>query len=161
MAILSSTELGEGVVNLIVDHDPRITATNCKTGSLLMSTLTALVGLRFVKLDDGNTTNVSFGDTRDLQKFMSDNGPVNGWVTGLYREALPALSYFPTSVIWWETSAKLIKIVQLTITRDAGKKPTVEQWIMYAKDGSSVITTVSDAVAYTGAFETSRTRTIT
>jgi hypothetical protein len=66
---------------------------------------------------------------------------------------------FPTSEIWWESSSKLKKIVELTTTW-AGSKITAEEWKMYDTDGSTVLVTVTDAISYSGVFETTRTRTI-
>ena len=63
-------------------------------------------------------------------------------------------------MIWWESAAKLKKIVERTVTW-TGAFPTTDAWKVYAADGSTVLATVSDAISYSGAFETTRTRTIT
>ena len=71
---------------------------------------------------------------------------------------------FPTSVIWWETAAKLKKVVEKTITRSGGGAtnvaPTPIVWEVYDTDGATVLATVSDAITYSGVTEVSRTRTI-
>jgi hypothetical protein len=70
---------------------------------------------------------------------------------------------FPTSVIWWESSAKLKKIVEKTITRTGtgtNVAPTPIVWKIYDTDGSTVLVTVTDTITYNGVFETDRTRTI-
>jgi len=97
---------------------------------------------------------------RQLIHFI-DNGPAEGFVSGAYREILPSADPFPTSEIWWESSSKTKKIVELTITRNANKIPTAEEWKVYDTDGSTVLATVTDTISYTGIFETSRTRAIT
>lgn len=101
---------------------------------------------------------------RQLIHFIED-GPAEGFASGAYKEVLPAASPFPTSVIWWGSSSKLKKIVEKTITRSGGSAtnvtPTPIVWKVYATDGSTVLATVSDAISYSGVFETSRTRTIT
>jgi len=96
---------------------------------------------------------------RHLVHFI-DDGPACGFTSGAYKETLPAGNPFPTQAIWWESASKLKKIVELNVTRDAQKKPTAEQWKMYDTDGSTVLCTVTDSIAYSGIFETTRTRTI-
>jgi hypothetical protein len=100
---------------------------------------------------------------RQLIHFI-DNGPAEGFASGAYREILPAADPFPTSIIWWESSSKLKKIVEKLITRSGGGAtniaPTPIVWKVYDTDGSTVLATVSDAVSYSGPFETNRTRTI-
>lgn len=94
---------------------------------------------------------------RQLIHFI-DDGPAEGFASGAFREILPSGNPFPTSVIWWDSSSKTTKILELTITRDSGQKPTQEQWKMYDVSGS-VLVTLTDAITYSGVFETSRTRT--
>lgn len=100
---------------------------------------------------------------RDIIHFI-DDGPGDGFASGAYKETLPAGDPFPTSIIWWESSSKLKKIVEKTIERVAGPAtnvaPTPVVWKLYDTDGTTVLVTVSDAIAYSGVFETSRTRTI-
>jgi len=94
---------------------------------------------------------------RQLIHFI-DNGPAEGFTSGAYRETTGTV--FPTNVIWWESSSKLKKIVEKNITW-TGSNPTTIEWKVYDTDGSSLLATVSDAVSYSGPFETNRTRTIT
>jgi hypothetical protein len=95
---------------------------------------------------------------RQLIHFI-DEGPAEGFTSGAYKETLPAASIFPTSVIWWESSSKLKKIVEKTITW-TGVNPTTIEWEIYDTDGSTVLATITDAISYSGIFETTRTRTI-
>jgi hypothetical protein len=95
---------------------------------------------------------------RQLIHFI-DDGPAEGFASGAYKEILPAADPFPTSAIWWESSSKLKKIVELTVVY-SGPFPTSEEWKIYDTDGSTVLATVTDAISYSGPFETSRTRTI-
>lgn len=94
---------------------------------------------------------------RQLIHFI-DEGPAEGFATGAYREVTGTI--FPSAIIWWESSDKLKKIVSQEITW-SGAKPTQVDWKIYASDGSTVLATVSDAITYSGVFESSRTRTIT
>jgi hypothetical protein len=94
---------------------------------------------------------------RQLIHFIND-GPAEGFPSGSYRETTPT-GPFPTSEIWWESSSKLKKIVSLDTTW-SGASITQEVWKVYDTDGSSVLATITDAISYSGAFESSRTRTI-
>lgn len=94
---------------------------------------------------------------RQLIHFI-DDGPAEGFVSGAYKETTPT-GPFPTSEIWWESSSKLKKIVSLDTTW-SGAVITQEVWKVYDTDGSTVLVTVTDAISYSGIFETSRTRTI-
>lgn len=101
---------------------------------------------------------------RQLIHFINE-GPAEGFVSGAYKEVLPADDPFPTSVIWWESSGKTKKIVEKTITRSGGAAtnvtPTPIVWDIYDTDGTTKLATVSDAVTYSGIYETDRLRTIT
>lgn len=96
---------------------------------------------------------------RQLIHFIED-GPATGFATGAYKETLPSADPFPTSFIWWTSAAKTAKIVELTITYNSNKTPSAEEWKMYDTDGTTVLSTVTDAISYSGVFETTRTRTI-
>ena len=93
---------------------------------------------------------------RQLIHFI-DNGPAEGFASGAYRENVGGI--FPTSITWYEDNTKVKKIVEKLLTY-TGAFPTTIQWKIYDTDGSTVLATVTDAIAYSGAFETSRTRTI-
>ena len=95
---------------------------------------------------------------RDLIHFI-DGGPADGFASGAFKETLPVGAPFHTSEIWWESASKVEKIVELTITRNANQTPATEVWKMYDTDGSTVLVTVTDTMAYSGVFETTRTRT--
>lgn len=96
---------------------------------------------------------------RQLIHFINE-GPANGFLSGAYKETLPFGSPFPTSIIWYEDSTKVKKIVEKSLTYAGNKTITNILWQMYAIDGISVIATVSDAITYDRVFETTRTRTI-
>ena len=96
---------------------------------------------------------------RQLIHFI-DGGPALGFLSGAYREMLPAASPFITQIIWWESAAKLKKILEKNLTLNAQKNPTTIEWKMYDTDGSTVIETVVDTISYSTVFELSRTRTI-
>jgi hypothetical protein len=86
-----------------------------------------------------------------------DDGPT--YLSGAYREILPAGNPFPTSIVWWESASKINKIVETIITRNANKMPSSVVWQLY--DVGSVVETVTDSISYqNNIFEISRTRTI-
>lgn len=95
---------------------------------------------------------------RHLIHFI-DDGPGGGFASGAFKETLPVASVFPTSEIWWESSSKAKKIVSLDTTW-TDINITQEVWKVYDTDGTTVLATVTDAIAYSAIFETSRTRTI-
>ena len=100
------------------------------------------------------------GALRQLIHFI-ESGPAEGFASGAYFEALPSANPFPTSEIWWESAAKLKKIVSLDTTWNANKTINTETWKVYdASDGSTVLVTVTDTHAYSGPFLTSTTRAI-
>lgn len=96
---------------------------------------------------------------RHLIHFI-DEGPAEGFASGAYKETLPSGDPFPTSFIWWESSDKLKKIIEETITYNTNKTIATDTWKMYDTDGFTVLATVSDTILYSGVFETSRTRII-
>jgi len=109
--------------------------------------------------DLDNGLNVGHKALRHLIHFI-DDGPACGFASGAYKEILPAGNPFPTQAIWWESAAKLKKIVEFNVTRDVQKKPTTEEWKMYATDGSTVLCTVTDTITYSGVSEDTRTRAV-
>jgi len=93
---------------------------------------------------------------RQLIHFI-EAGPAEGFASGAYQEITGTV--FPTAIVWWESSAKLKKIVERLLTW-TGINLTTDQWKVYAADGVTVLATVTDAISYSGVFETNRTRTI-
>jgi hypothetical protein len=87
-------------------------------------------------------------------------GPMDGWPSGAVRDTLPFGSPFPTEIVWWSDATRTKKIVQKDITF-AGPFPTLIRWAVYDATGLVVLATVTDAISYSGPFETSRTRTVT
>lgn len=93
---------------------------------------------------------------RQLIHFI-DSGPAEGFASGAYNETTYS-GVFPTAEVWWESAAKLKKIVSVDTTW-SGILITQEVWKMYDSAGS-VLVTVTDSVSYSGILETSRTRTV-
>ena len=109
-------------------------------------------------LSGGGISEAAHKTLRQLIHFI-DEGPGEGFVTGAYKEILPAGTPFATSVIWYEDSTKAEKIVEKTLTYSGAFIQTIE-WKVYDTDGSTVLATVTDTFTYSGAFELSRTRAI-
>ena len=97
----------------------------------------------------------SEANKRLLENFI--DAPAEGWPSGVYREATGTL--YPSAITWWTSSAKTTKIVEKLITW-TGVTPTAVQWKLYDSTGTTVLSTITDTIAYSGVFETSRTRTI-
>lgn len=104
----------------------------------------------------GGLTESGHRTLRQLIHFI-DDGPAEGFASGAYKETTGTI--FPTAEVWWESNSKLKKIVSLDTTW-TGVNITQEIWKVYDTDGSTVLATVTDAISYSGVFETSRTRTI-
>jgi len=58
MAILGSTDLGDGLLTLQIDHDPTSTSTDARAGSIFIDANNN----QWRKLDDGSSTNVRLVD---------------------------------------------------------------------------------------------------
>jgi len=86
-----------------------------------------------------------------------DEGPAEGFASGATKTISGGTNAFPTTVTWRRADAT--KLVEQVVTW-TGSKPTAVQWEIYAADGSTVLATVTDAITYSGVFETGRTRTI-
>ena len=123
-----------------------------KAGALLGRDSTGIFNLR-------SGTGLSEATHRTLRQLIHfiDEGPAEGFASGAYRSITGTV--FPTAIVWWTSAAQTSKIVEKLITY-TGAFPTTIQWKMYDVDGSTVLATVTDAISYSGAFETSRTRTI-
>ena len=95
---------------------------------------------------------------RDLIQFI-DDGPTSnfGFTTGSYKE-ITYTGALITQEIWWEDNTKTEKIVQLDVTYN-GALPTLEVWQLFDLDGTTVLLTLTDTIAYSGSLETTRTRT--
>jgi hypothetical protein len=86
-------------------------------------------------------------------------GPFEGFTTNAV--SITTGGAFPTSIIWYTDNTLLYKIVEKQITYNTNKTPATLYWAVYASDGVTVLATAADAITYSGAFETSRTRTLT
>lgn len=95
---------------------------------------------------------------RELIHLADGGGPWGGFIPGAFREKLPLGSFFPMSCTWWESSAKLKKILELTVTRNPNKTLATKTWIAYNTDGVTPVETITETIARSGIIETSRTR---
>ena len=94
---------------------------------------------------------------RQLVHFV-DNGPSEGFDSGAYRETTGTI--FPTAIVWYDKSGEgKKKIIEKLITW-TGVNPTTIVYKIYDAT-ETLLATASDAISYSGVFETSRTRTIT
>ena len=93
---------------------------------------------------------------RQLIHFI-DNGPAESFASGAYRETTGTT--LPTAVVWYDKiGAGRKKIVEKLVTwTGALASPIV--WKIY-DSSETLLATVTDTITYSGAFETSRLRTI-
>lgn len=97
---------------------------------------------------------------RQLIHLADGDGPFEGFASGAFLDT-EAVS-FPSASIWYTDSSKTKKIVSQFVTYNNNNKSiATEQWKAYDVDGTTVLSTVTDTITYKGAFELSRTRTIT
>lgn len=94
---------------------------------------------------------------RQLIHFI-DEGPTNGFASGAYKVIIG--QPFPTSIVWYTNSSQSYKIVEKLITYNVQKLITNIVWNMFDTDGVTIIHSVTDSIAYTTAFESTRTRAI-
>ena len=130
------------------------------TTAITVGTGLALVG---TSLESTVTSGITENQHKTLRQLihLANQGPYEGFASGAYQETLPAAAVFPTSFIWWESAAKLKKIVEETVTYNSQKLITSDEWKVYNTDGVTVLKTATDTITYSGVFETNRTRTIT
>lgn len=122
-------------------------------------------GITKLSINPVSPTNpIAVGDNDDRVSYRRailfiDDGPVEGYASGAFKQTLPASSVFPTTCVWWTSSGMTQKILQKEITY-TGPVPTTERWKVYAADGVTILKTVTDVITYSSVFEISRTRTI-
>lgn len=107
----------------------------------------------------GGITELAHRTLRQLIHLADSEGPMEGFTSGAYRETTPTGSMFPTLVTWWTSSSKLNKIVDKQVTY-TGAFATSVVWRAYDTDGTTVLVTITDTIVYSGAAESTRTRTI-
>lgn len=104
----------------------------------------------------GELTESAHRTLRQLIHFI-DNGPAEGFTSGAYRAMTGTV--FPSNITWYDKAGVgKKKIVSKDITY-TGAFPTTIVWKVYDPT-ETLLATVTDTLSYTGAFETSRTRTI-
>ena len=122
----------------------------------IQDAITSLAG----EISAGGITANQHKTLRHLIHFINE-GPGDGFASGAYKTTLPAGDPFPTSIIWWESSAQTEKIVEKTLTLNPNKTPSQIEWKMYDINGVTVLATITDSITYSGIFEINRTRSIT
>jgi hypothetical protein len=99
---------------------------------------------------------------RQLIHLADNDGPMDGFTSGLFEETLPANNPFPTSIIWWEDNTKVKKIVENLVTYNINKTINTDEYKVYSTDGVTVLATITDTYDYSpGILTPTRTRTVT
>lgn len=109
-----------------------------------------------------NSSGISASSHKILRQLIHfiDDGPADGFISGSFKEIIPSSNPFPTSIIWWESSLKIKKILEKYYTYNSNKTINQVQWKMYDIDGITIISTITDTITYNGVFEINRTRII-
>lgn len=81
-------------------------------------------------------------------------------VDGAVQDTLPAAALFPLQIIWYLNAARLVTLLDLTLTRNGSQQVTQMQWRVYDTSGALTLT-VTDVITYSTIYETTRTRTVT
>jgi len=87
---------------------------------------------------------------------LAENGPFEGFAGGSTLDIGP--QPYPTASIWREANGA--KLIEKRWTRNPNQSPAIIRWQVFAPNGITVLTTITDTITYQGAFETARTRTI-
>lgn len=113
-------------------------------------------------LDAGGSGSLTPSEHQTLRQLIHfiDEGPGDGFASGALKETLPLGSPFPTSITWYTDASLTEKIVEKLIVYNANKFPFTITHNMYDTDGTTIIHTVEDMIVYSGAFESTRVRTI-
>lgn len=89
-----------------------------------------------------------------LAHFLEE-GPGEGFASGSTKTVTGTV--FPTQELW--RRADNTKLVERNMTW-TGVNLTTDEWKIYAANGTTVLATVTDTIAYSGIFETGRTRAV-
>lgn len=119
MAVTGTTEYGNGLLVLTVDTDPRSTAVDAPSGSVIVfvgtDTATIRNGDTFRKLDDGSTTNVSESSLKNSFAETTDPGVSDDntqdyqigslWINVTLDKAFICLNAATGAAVWTQTTA--------------------------------------------------------
>lgn len=100
---------------------------------------------------------VTSAAVRKLLDFI--DAPAEGYSSGVYR-TITMGPVAPSNITWWTDNTATTKIFEVNYTRNAAQCATTIQWKVYDAAGTTVLSTVTDTVTYSGIIETSRTRSI-
>lgn len=98
-------------------------------------------------------------ESQRLLALLADGGPMEGYASGSFQEATYQ-AVLCTSRVWYESSSKLKRIVSREVTFNPNLTVHTIVWKSFSSTSGAVLATVTDTLAYSGIFETSRTRTI-
>lgn len=87
---------------------------------------------------------------RHLVHLAEEGGPWDGFSAAPYQEFKTGSGPWDYGYIWWESSSKVNKIIEKTISYNANVTPSTIVWVVYDVDGSTALVTATDTYAYTG-----------
>lgn len=110
----------------------------------------------------GGITEGQHKTLRQLIHFIGTNSPGDGFAAGPYVSEISDPGPFPSAETWYTDSGKTVKICREEVTYNSNKTLATQTWIVYKSDGTNpAAKAVDDPIAYSGVFETGRTRTFT
>jgi hypothetical protein len=95
---------------------------------------------------------------RQLIHLADGGGPFEGFASGAYKETTGTI--FPTAIVWYDQAGVGKKKIVEKLIHWTGAFPDSITWKVY-DESETLLATVVDTVSYSGAFETSRTRSVT
>lgn len=110
-----------------------------------------------IGLGGAGITEAAHKALRQLVHLADGGGPFEGFASGAYREVTGTV--FPTAIVWYDSSGVGKKKIVEKLIAYSGAFPSTITWKMY-DETETLLVTVVDTFSYSGAFETSRTRTI-
>lgn len=97
-------------------------------------------------------------DLRRLTFWAEQGGPFETFTTPYRENVLDGV--FPLKSTWYVDGTKAAKIVEEEVTYNPNRTIDTDTWRLYASDGSTVLLTAVDTIAYSGVIEASRERVI-
>ena len=128
-----------------------------KDGSGHLTFKDAITGTKTLAQLAASGTGVSEETHKTLLQLVHflDEGPGEGFASGATKEVTGTV--FPTVELWKRADATALVRKTTTWT---GAVPTTIEWKVYDVDGTTVLATITDTIAYSGIFEPGRTRVI-
>lgn len=112
-----------------------------------------------LKVKDIDGVGFIINDASRLLSNFINYGPTGAGFNNAFREKSYGGTPWPTSDIWYTNSGKTQKIFEkIYSVRNGLQQVTTLIWRVYAVDGTTILATATDTIAYSGVNESTRTR---